>query len=268
MSIAMRCCAEKNIENVFFTMWGDDGKECSFYSLLPSLFAMRKIYEGITDEEQIKALFKEATGEDYDAMMYLDSPNLVSPNNDGRSTVSKVMLFNDPLIGIYDTVVSDGATEDYSKHAKTLYEYAKDSKNFSYLFEAMAALCDALSVKYDLGMRTRNAYANKDRKAMSAIVADYDRALELLEVFHKKFKALWMKENKAFGFEIQEIRLGGLMLRMRSAKEKLEEYALGKTDRIEEYDVELLEHAGEGSAEKMPRMNSWGRISSVDVITW
>ncbi len=267
MSVAMRCCAEKNIENVFFTMWGDDGKECSFYSLLPSLFTMKKIYEGITDIEEIKVLFKEATGEDYDAMMALDCPNQVSPHTDKRSTVSKVMLFNDPLIGIYDTVVCEGASEDFAARAKILYKHAESSKNYSYLFESLAALCDVLSVKYDLGARTRKAYADKDRTSIGALVADYDRAIVLLDVFHKKFKALWMKENKAFGFEIQELRIGGLMLRLRSAKEKVEKYALGDIDSIEEFDVELLEQNG-ANAETMPRANSWQRIASVNVLSW
>ena len=58
MQVAMTACAEKDIENVFFTMWGDDGKECSFNALLPSIFATRKIYEGITDMDTIKKLFK------------------------------------------------------------------------------------------------------------------------------------------------------------------------------------------------------------------
>ena len=264
MSYAMEACADKNIENVFFTMWGDDGKECSFYSLLPSLFTFRKVYEGISDPNEIKRLFKEATGEDFDAMMALDLPNLVAPNNAARSTVSKVMLYNDPLMGIYDTVVTEGAAEDFKKHAETLYGYAKDSA-YAYIFESSAALCELLSVKYDLGMRSRKAYKN-GKEELKALLPDYDRAIKLLDTFHANFRKLWMKENKPFGFEVQEIRLGGLMLRMRTARNKITAYIKGELESIEEFDMDLLEHGGPGTAGKLPNINSWEKVSSANAL--
>ncbi len=265
MSVAMRSCAANCIENVFFTMWGDNGKECSFYALLPALYTFRKIYDGITDENEIKRLFKEETGEDFDAMLALDLPNRVSPDDVILSNVSKVMLYNDPLVGVFDTVADPAAAEDYKHHAKALYSYAEGSK-YGYIFESEAALCELLSVKYDLGVRARKAYADKDREAMKKIASDIGRAIELLDVFHKKFKTLWMKENKAFGFEVQELRLGGLMLRLRSAQETFEAYAKGETDAIEEFDAELLDHLRPGTQGKMPRLNVWSTIASPSVI--
>lgn len=265
MSVAMDSCAEKNIDNILITMWGDNGKECSYYALLPSLFALRKIYEGITDENEIKRLFKETTGEDYDAMMALDLPNQVAPNDEPLNNVSKVMLFNDPLIGTFDTVVNSDAVEDYKAHAKKLYAYAKDSK-YAYIFESEAALCELLSVKYDLGKRARDAYKANNKQELENLIHEFERASELLEIFYQKFKTLWMNENKSFGFEVQDIRLGGLMLRIRSAKDKIASYVNGEIDSIEEYEVELLEHSGPGSAGKLPLCNSWARIASPSVI--
>ena len=193
MSVAMKSCAENGVTNMFFTLWGDNGKECSFYSLLPSLFTFPKIYDGITDSEKIKKLFKETTGEDFDKMMALDLPNRVAPDNCDRSSVSKTMLYNDPLLGIYDNVVNTDAPADYKTYAKTLYEYAKGSA-YAYIFEMEGALCELLSVKYDLGVRARKAYATGDKEALRTVVGDFERAGELLEIFYHKFKNLWMKE--------------------------------------------------------------------------
>ena len=265
MSVAMRSCAANDIENVFFTMWGDNGKECSFYSVLPSLYTFRKIYDGITDENEIKRLFKEETGEDYDAMMALDLPNRVPPDDLILSNVSKVMLYNDPLLGVFDPAVDPAAAEKYRAHAKTLYEYAVGSK-YAYIFESEASLCELLSYKYDLGARARKAYADKDRESMKQISADTERAIELNEVFHRKFKTLWMKENKAFGFEVQELRIGGLALRLRSAKETFTAYANGEIDSIEEFDVEQLDYMRSGTKGKMPRLNVWSTVASPSVI--
>lgn len=49
-----------------------------------------------------------------------------------------------------------------------------------------------------------------------------------------------MRENKSFGWEIQDARLGGVMLRIRSCKERLEEYISGKIPAVEELDEDIL----------------------------
>lgn len=265
MTPAMKACAENGVENVLITMWGDNGKECSFYSLLPVLFKLRRIYDGITDEEEIKKQFRETTGEDYDRMLSLELPNRVSPDDLRRSNVSKVMLYNDPLTGIFDSAVDPGAPADYRAHAVTLRENAKGS-GYAYLFECEAALCDLLAVKYDLGARARVAYQNGDKAALGAIVKDFERTSELLEAFYRKFKALWMKENKPFGFEIQDIRLGGLKQRLITAREKIAAYAAGEIGAIEEYDAELLDYIRPGTGGKMPQYNNYAAIASASVL--
>jgi hypothetical protein len=269
MQVAMTACAEKDIENVFFTMWGDDGKECSFNALLPSIFATRKIYEGITDMDTIKKLFKEATGEDFDAMMALDIPNYVDGTKSRTAIPSKVMLYNDPLFGIYDSCVKESVCDEYTAHAKRLYAYARESKSYSYIFEFEAALCELLSVKYALGARTRKAYLAGDKDALRALVDDYKKSNELLDNFYKKFKTLWYKENKPNGFEVQELRLGGVMLRLRGARERIEAYLNGEIDELEEFNEKLLDYFGGGEVfeDKLPGTNSFKNCTTVNVLS-
>ena len=50
----------------------------------------------------------------------------------------------------------------------------------------------------------------------------------------------WLKENKPHGFEVQEIRLGGLLERLKGCKIRLKDYLLGKIEKIEELDEQLL----------------------------
>ena len=209
------------------------------------------------------------SGEDFDAMMSLDLPNYVGGSITHATNVSKVMLYSDPLFGVYDTTVKEGIAQEFAEHAKTLYSLAKDSA-FAYIFESEAALCELLSVKYDLGARTREAYAKGDKNALSSLLCDYDKASELLEVFYKKFRTLWFCENKPHGFDTQEIRIGALMLRLRSSKERIEAYINGEIDRIEELEEKLLDPDGGGEElqKKLPLINSWGRNASVNVISW
>ena len=264
---AMQAAAECGVEKIFLTLWGDNGKECSFYSVLPSLFAVKKAYDGVLDENAIKAEFKEIVGVDYDAMMALDIPNYVDGNEDCKRNISKRMLYNDPFLGVLDSTVQQGVTEEYKAHAKRLRSYPVGE--YAYLFESAAALCDVLSIKYDLGKRTREAYKNKNGDTMSALIEDYKRAETYLDAFYDAFRKLWFTENKAYGFEVQDIRLGGLKQRLAHCRSRLTEYAEGKIENIPELEEGILDYFGNGteySEETGAACLSWWRSALVQLM--
>lgn len=266
---AMLSAKEQGIENIFITMWGDNGKECSQYAVLPSLFTVRRFYDGERDMEKIKAEFAAITGESYEEMSALDIPNYVAGNGTCTSNVCKHMLYNDPFFGALDTTVREGVCEEYKQYAKTLSEYAGRSKNYGYIFESEAALCELLSVKYDLGARTRKAYKAGDKTQLAQIADDYTVALEKLERFYEKFAALWYKENKPHGFEVQELRLGGLMQRLRSCRNRLNAYLVGSETELPELEEELLDWFGGGkdrNEKEIPCFNHWAFNASVNII--
>ena len=45
-SPALEICRKHNVQDVFLTMWGDNGGECSKFALLPSLFYDSEIAKG------------------------------------------------------------------------------------------------------------------------------------------------------------------------------------------------------------------------------
>ncbi len=49
-----------------------------------------------------------------------------------------------------------------------------------------------------------------------------------------------MLENKAFGFEIHDIRFGGLKERLKAAKDTVERYLAGDLEKIEELEAPRL----------------------------
>ncbi|MBQ7336209.1 MAG: beta-N-acetylhexosaminidase [Clostridia bacterium] len=269
MSVAMQSCKEQNIDNIFMTMWGDNGKECSFYSVLPALFAIRKIYDGEQDMERIKQEFHAVTGEDFDAMMALDLPDTVGgkKNQSYHANPCKHMLYSDPFNGFLDSTTISGVEKEYAAIAKQLAAYAQNSPSYSYLFDSMAKLCDLLSVKYTLGVRTRKAYVEKDVDAIRKLSDDYTLAMEKLESFYRAFQNLWFTENKPHGFDVQELRLGGLAMRLRSCRERLCDYADGKIDTIPELEEEILSYRPGGFIlEGVQTLNSWSKNASVNVI--
>ena len=97
---------------------------------------------------------------------------------------AKTMLFTDPLCGICDALVEEGvAPAYYKKLAKTLKNGEKDEQ-WGYLFKSMRTLCEALAVRFDLGVKTRNAYRNGERGELEIIVKkDYPAAIRKIQLF-------------------------------------------------------------------------------------
>lgn len=241
MRPAMKSVRENGVKNVFITMWGDDGKECSFFSLLPSLFYIRKLADGTEDEQTIKEEFYKTYGISYDAMLTLDLPNYCNGYPKGKfQCPSKVMLYNDCFAGMWDPVVEKEGVIDYSSHVEKLKSARKEAKEFSYLFDSAISLCKALQLKYDLGVRTRKAYKSGDKKQLKKLSCEYFETAKRVKKFTDDFRTLWFKENKAFGWEIQEIRLGGLKARIEECGSRLKNYASGRLDRIDELEEEVI----------------------------
>lgn len=245
MAPAMNSVLKNGVKNVFITMWGDDGKECSFYALLPALFAISKIACGETDENRIKEEFFRLFKIGFDDFASLDLPNLRRADQP-RSTnenLCKCLFYSDPFTGYFDASLSFSV--DYAGYAKKLREVAVCGV-YPRLFELEAKLCDFLELKYDLGKRTRKAYAEKDTAALKELARNtYPQTAERLKRFYEAFRENWLCENKAFGLEVHEARMGGLMLRLQSCGERLSAYAEGKTDRIDELEAPLLPMTGD-----------------------
>ena len=245
MKVAMQSVIERKIENVFICAWGDDGKECSYFTILPVLYAIRQYADGNFDEEKIAEGFKELFGVDYYDLKSLEICNGEKVYN-GRNgeenpqNPCKSLLYNDPFLSLLDKVVEEEFDIPYEKYAEELREKSKAAGEFTYLFDMYASLCELLSVKAELGLRTRRFYQANDKKGLLEITRDYDRCISLLDRFYRDFKRLWKIENKPHGFEVHEIRLGGLKLRLESCKEKLVEYVNGERSEIPELAEKIL----------------------------
>ena len=240
MKAAVKAAKEFDVKNILVTMWGDDGKECSFFSLIPSLYAIKEYSVGNFDETSIKRGFKSLFGIEFDDFTLLDIPNLLPLPHEELETPCKALLYCDPFLGILDDIVMEEGEIPYGEYALKLSVAEKNVGKYGYIFEAMAALCSVLELKYDLGVRIRKAYKSADKSIIAQICLDIDEIKRRVSVFYDKFKSLWFCENKPFGFEIHDARLGGLKQRLASCKERLEDYISGKIDRVEELEKEIL----------------------------
>ena len=241
---AIHSARKNKIKNVFMTMWGDDGAECSKVAMLPSLFAIAEYAKGNEDMDLIKVKFKRLTGIEYDEFMLLDAPNDIngtSVDSKGVLNPSKYMLYSDYFNGFLDVTVVGGEGEKYKALAEKLYAVAKKTRKFGYLFNTAAKLCDALSVKFELGARTRAAYQAKDMDALRSLAEnEYVEVEKLIKAFALTFEKQWFYENHPSGFDVQDIRLGAIIRRTSSCRRRILDYVNGKIDSIPELEEELL----------------------------
>ena len=244
-ALAIPACIRHGVRNAFLTMWGDNGGECPYASALAGLMYAAALAEEM-DEAEMKAKFKEITGEDYDAFLELDLPNYIFGENTtvGTANYSKNRLYDDPFLAMFiDNANSKNADAAiYTEYAARLHENAKKGNSeYACLFESMACLCDVLSVKFDLGVRTRVLYAAGDKEGLRALAEqDYTKALALLESFYTAYRKQWYTFNKTYGFEVQDTRLGGLERRLKNCREQLIAYANGEIETIEELNEEVI----------------------------
>lgn len=238
---ALNACKKQGVKDVVFTMWGDDGAECSHFSQLPSLFYLAEYAKGNTDEENIKEKFKRFCGIDFDEFMQIDCPNDVIPYEGRPCNPSKYMLYSDYFNDYLDYTIKPGAGAQYKDYAQKLYATAKKSRRYGYVFDTAAKLCDVMEIKYELGLRTRQAYEAGDKAELKRLAeSEYVQVAKRLKLFIDAFEKQWMTDNKPHGFDVQHLRLGGLLLRTEACRRRILDYVNGKLERIDELDEKLL----------------------------
>ncbi len=234
-------CKRKGVKDVLVTSWGDGGAECSCFALLPSYFIAAESFYG-RSLENIEERFYDLFGERWEDFLLLDLQLPVSiPSQLDIASGAKEMLFSDYFNGFLDDAVTGTGEENraYLEYAEKLENAAKRSRAFGYLFESHSALCNALAVKYDLGVKTRLAYQSGDKEKVKQIIADYDKVSVLVKAFINKFERSWFTDRKTHGFDVQDLRLGGLLQRTESCKNRLIRYVNGEIDKIEELEIKI-----------------------------
>jgi len=199
--------------------------------------------------------------------MLIDEPCALYPMakpEKQSSTVSKSMLYSDYFNGFLDATVVKGGGEHFSRLADKLWRVAKSSRKLGYLFDTQAKLCRVLSVKYELGVKTRAAYKAGDKGILSKIAnEDYPLAIRRLTAFMGAVEKQWLTENKRQGLDVQHIRLGGVKTRLEFCRKSLLSYLAGEMESIPELEEEILPWA---TKEKSTCWNSAIKTMTVGAI--
>lgn len=242
----MKQVIARDVKHVMTTIWQNHGGVCSPFALLPTLYSTSQFIKGNFDEQSIKEGFFETFGITFDDFMTLDLPNKNGYNPDlvKKDASTRVLLLQDVFLGKRDCQLAQIEHIPFEEYAKTLREVATRAGEFAYLFENLAACCECLALKAELGIRCRKAYKENDKDELYKIIEDCKETANRLLVFKETFRKVWLKDYSVYHWVFHEKQFGGLYFRLLDCAKRITEYLNGETTRIEELEEEILPWGG------------------------
>ncbi len=268
--LALTSCRQKGIKEVILTAWGDNGAEASLFSVLPVLVLYGEgNYQPLLSKEITSQRLQSLFGLDLEAFLALEKVNL-TPDNPipGRVSVgpARYLLYQDPLLGLFDKHVDPKTYPlHFSACAKALEEVEAVAGELAYIFTTLKNLAEVLAEKATLGLDIKTAYDSQDKAVLALELPRLDQLRNKVDQFHLAVITQWEKENKAFGREIIDLRLGGLKERLGQTKRLVERYLAGEISEIEELIPErlLLDERENPGYQTLPlSCNRWSEMVS------
>lgn len=235
----LTACMKAGVPLVLATAWGDNGGEANMTAALLGMQLYGEMtYTGVYDDAALRARFARCCNADaqafWDISLLNSVPGMVSYSND-PCNACKFLLYQDPLIQLFE---ADTEGLELSRHFGSLVQkyaqYAHENPEYALLFDFYTALAHALALKCVWHEQAGGIVRRGDREAASALADGVPATVEALDTLRVLWRKLWESTNKPNGFEILEVRLGGVAARMSTACEKMRAFADGEVETIPE----------------------------------
>ena len=237
---ALQQCLAHGIDEVFATAWEDSGGECPFPILLAGLQMYAEFdYTGETEASLFHQRFHECVGADFEAFLRLSElhhPLMMAKPEGGVINLCKPLLYEDPLIpiferdfaGIHMASFYDNLSESYDADAQTM------QPPLSGVFTMYAQIARVLYFKCLWREKAPEAVRNRDYETARQLVGVAEENIQALQRLSRMWRQVWDQMNKPFGYEVIDGRLGWLINRFTSARDKMLSFSLGAIPDIEE----------------------------------
>ncbi|WP_461224776.1 hypothetical protein [Lacticaseibacillus suihuaensis] len=238
---ALAACEAKGVQEIYATMWGDDGQETSIrtadFGL--ALFAEHDFAPAPTLDhaKQDFKVFLDDEAEDYLMLQAFDETPGIGEDNLGSSNPSKCLLYQDLLLSMFDV---NFATMDLPRHYRDLASRLAPLRDKSLMLTFYAQLADVLALKAPISPAIRAAYHAGDTAAIGEQIAQLKQLIPALEQLKQAHYALWPADYKPFGWEVLDIRYGGLISRANTVIDVLTRWLAQPTTTIPELEEALL----------------------------
>ncbi|MDO9540868.1 MAG: family 20 glycosylhydrolase [Kiritimatiellia bacterium] len=239
-------CRKVRLNEIFFTLWGDDGGYCDFDSALAGLaFCAEKAYAGSFAETNLAARFRAVCKADYNIQKLAAGLEYA-----GHEYLNSCILWDDPLLAIIlshkrakGPKTLDKLEAYYLSLARNLKPHEQDTLAGNIRHARL--LAQTMAAKIGLTKRLFAAYSARNRKQLAAVRKEIPGLVRLLEEVADSFRSSWLERNKPFGLEVLQIRIAGLIARYRELDRRLAEYLTGRVRSLPELDANVKVPKGE-----------------------
>ena len=260
---ALDACRKARLQEIFATIWHNGAEGSLILGLAGLAWYADYDYTGGYDADSMKRCFRNACGVDYDttALCELVEHPDATPEapNGSKYPVTRPLVYGDPLCPISDKHFEGMDLQSYYRGVVEKMTAAEDKGLFAPAFDTVLRVAELLTQKADFGLRLRAAYKGGEKATLAALAAECDSIAERIKALRESHRKSWLTYNKPFGWEVFDIRYGGLLMRFDTAKERIRAYLSGELSAIEELEAPSLRL--DGTAEDDPRLNSgflWG----------
>ena len=263
---ALNACKRKGVKEILATIWNNGGEACVIIALAGLAWYADFDYVGSHDLESTKECLRFSSGVDYDTIMRTE---FVGSPHGGLVGITRAALYNDPLMGLADKNIEriEGVNlKEFYKKLTLELKSAKGEKGYlQEAYDMLVALSDLFENKVDFGIRLKKAYDNDDKKTLKAMIKECDLCVEKMKALQNAHYIAWMKYHKPQGWEVMDIRYGGIRARFETAKDRLQQYVDGEISEIAELAEERMLLFEGIIDEKEPIIDDrflWARYSS------
>ncbi|GAA5990086.1 hypothetical protein JCM10908_005816 [Rhodotorula pacifica] len=268
--------ASAGVKHVMTTIWGDEGNEFDFYSALPGMlyqaehaYTAREVDE--VDATLLRRKFDGIVGADLDDYIYASKLDDTQPETqpiDAKThycpNLAKFLLWEEPFYSFlspqydrtYDleshyshlaTYLDQALSPEISTMSRVSLPHSLDDVPMNHRLRLPYLLASVLSLKCHLRQRLVAAYKGNDREELEALggagqLSRMSRLRALVKKLHAQHRENWFATYKPFGWEVLDLRYGGLQTRLETMHERLIAYLDfedSSVTKLEELEVEL-----------------------------
>jgi hypothetical protein len=241
---SMTACKTEGLKEVFMTMWGDNGAEVDFYSALPGIqMFCEHVFTGTVDRKQVarrfEAISQGSPFEDWVRAAGIDSVPGVPDPSQSRVNTSCSLLWQDPALAIMDPHLwRPELKKHYTGVAKDLARANRRSPMARRLNYPLL-IARAIAARVDLRQDLSAALKKRDKPRIRRLIREIRVAREALYDLWLFHRSMWMATYKPFGWEVIEHRYGGLLARLDTLSDRLNDYLAGRLEAIPELTTDL-----------------------------
>jgi hypothetical protein len=229
---------EKGCDEMWFTLWGDNGAYCISEGIEEGLFACAELAAGRPAEpnDDNCARFKAITGMDYRTLAKIgESASHPIKSVQGREAA---YIYDDPLymVALRNAIAKWGRDADRRIAAWRAALAEADAVAEGSSAPVACAFNRAMLKRLDYSLAIMDAWKAKDSAKIKAAAAKLDEAVAAMREFCALYRDNWNENSQPFGFELIQKRNAGALARLEEAKRRVDEYLAGKAATIPEFD--------------------------------